>query len=66
MSTNRFAGLKARAAGQTARATDAVTDYIADLDQLTGLGLGMVLTDRFLPFLQDAQAELVAGLSNRY
>ena len=37
MSNDRFAGLKARAAGQSARTTNVVTDYIADLDQLTRL-----------------------------
>ncbi len=66
MNTNKFASLKARATGQTAHTTDAVADYIADLDELAEAGIGLVFIDPFLPFLRDVQNELVAGISERY
>jgi hypothetical protein len=66
MSTNRFAGLKARATGRTAHSTDAVADYIADLDELAEAGIGLVFIDPFLPFLRDVENELVTGLAASY
>lgn len=66
MSEHRFADLKARARGQAVRRTDVVAAYIADLDDLAESGIGMVLIDRFLPFLEDAQNELITGLDSCY
>lgn len=66
MSNNRFASLKDRATGQIARTTDAVADYIADVDQLAEAGIGLVFVDHFLPFLRDVENELISGLIEHY
>lgn len=66
MSSTTFTSLKARAAGQTTITTEAVDEYLADLEELTAAGIGMVLIDPFLPFLHDVQEEIVAGVLAHY
>jgi hypothetical protein len=66
MSTTTLTSLKARAAGQTIHSTEAVSEYVADIDELAGAGIGLVFIDHFLPFLRDVQNELLIALAERY
>jgi hypothetical protein len=67
MPTSTLALLKQRAqAPSTPKASKPVTEYLADVPGLTHLGIGLVLTDPYLAFLEDVEDLIRDAISDHF